>query len=307
MTEHPTPAGVPTCYRHPDRESHIRCQRCDRPICPDCMREAAVGFQCPECVAEGHKTTRSARTTFGGLRPTNAATTSLVLIGINVVVWLGIVLGGGVGSRLFNLLVLRPDGACDLQNGYLDVQASEAACTAAGATWLPGVADGAWWQLLTTAFVHVQPLHLAFNMFALYILGPQLELYFGRARFLALYLISALTGSATVYWFASQYSPTLGASGAIYGLLGALLVISLKVRINLQGLLVLIGINLLLTFTISNISWPGHLGGLAGGAAAAAVLVYAPRKRRTAIQVAGLAALTALTLALIVARTAQLT
>lgn len=307
MTEHPAPAGVPVCYRHPGRESHIRCQRCERPICPDCMHDASVGFQCPECIAEGRKTTRSARTTFGGLRPTNAATTSMVLIGINVVVWIAVMISGGAGSRLFNLLVLRPDGVCDLQNGFLNVQVGEAVCSAGGGVWLPGVADGAWWQLMTSAFTHVAPLHLAFNMFALYLFGPQLELYFGRARYLALYLISALTGSAAVYWFSPQFSPTLGASGAVYGLMGALLVISLKVRINVQGLLVLIGINLLLTFTISNISWQGHLGGLVGGAAAAAVLVYAPRQRRTPLQVAGLVALTALTIVTIMARTAQLT
>lgn len=307
MTEHPAPAGVPTCYRHPARESHIRCQRCERPICPDCMHDAAVGFQCPECLAEGRKATRSGRTTYGGLRPTNAATTSMVLIGINVVVWIAVMISGGAGSRLFNLLVLRPDGVCDLQNGFLNVQVGEAMCTAGGGVWLPGVADGAWWQLMTSAFTHVQPLHLAFNMFALYLFGPQLEIYFGRSRYLALYLISALTGSAAVYWFSPEYSPTLGASGAVYGLMGALLVISLKVRINIQGLLALIGINLLLTFTISNISWQGHLGGLVGGAAAAAVLVYAPRSRRTPVQVAGLVALTALTVLAIVARTAQLT
>ena len=306
MTEHPAPAGVPVCYRHPGRESHIRCQRCERPICPDCMRDASVGFQCPECVAEGRKSTRSGRTTFGGLRPTNAATTSLVLIGINVVVWVAVLVSGGSGSRLFNLLVLRPDGACDLQNGYLNIQVGEVACKAGGGVWLPGVADGAWWQLMTSAFTHVQPLHIAFNMFALYLFGPQLEVFFGRARYLALYLISALTGSAAVYWFSPQFTPTLGASGAIYGLMGALLVISLKVRVNIQGLLVLIGINLLLTFTISDISWQGHLGGLAGGAAAAAVLVYAPRSRRTPVQVAGLVAITAITVVAIMARTAQL-
>src|SRR6478609_1750443 len=104
MTDHPAPAGVPTCYRHPGRESHIRCQRCNRPICPDCMRDASVGFQCPECVEQGHRTTRSARTTFGGLRPTNAATTSLVLIGTNVAVWLAILLTGASSSRLVDLL-----------------------------------------------------------------------------------------------------------------------------------------------------------------------------------------------------------
>ena len=131
MTQPPANV-VPVCYRHPGRESHIRCQRCERPICPDCMNDAAVGFQCPECIAAARKETRSARTTYGGLRPTNAATTSLVLIGINVVVWVALLVSGGAGSRLFNLLVLRPDGAFDLQNGFLNVQVGQAACTAGG-------------------------------------------------------------------------------------------------------------------------------------------------------------------------------
>jgi membrane associated rhomboid family serine protease len=269
------------------------------------MNDAAVGFQCPECIAAGRKETRSARTTYGGLRPTNAATTSMVLIGINVAVWVAILVTGGSRSRLVDLLALRPDGVCLAGQGAFAT--TKAQCLAGGGEWLPGVADGAWWQLMTSAFTHVQPLHIAFNMFALYLFGPQLEVYFGRVRYLAVYLISALTGSAAVYWFGPQYSPTLGASGAIYGLMGALLVISLKVRVNIQGLVALLGVNLLLTFTISNISWQGHVGGLAGGAAVAAVLVYAPRRRRTPVQVAGLVAITVLTVVAIMARTAQLT
>src|SRR5689334_22740291 len=176
MTDQSTPAvGVPTCYRHPDRESHIRCQRCERPICPDCMRDASVGFQCPACVAEGRKQTRSGRTAFGGLRPTNAAITSLTLIGLNVVVWLAVLLSRGSGSRgLVDLLALRPQGLCLSGNRVYDV--SESVCSQGG-TWLPGVADGAWWQPLTSAFTHEQPLHIAFNMFALYLFGPQLELF----------------------------------------------------------------------------------------------------------------------------------
>ncbi len=93
---------MPTCYRHPDREAHIRCQRCDRVICPDCMRPAAVGFQCPECVKEGAKTTRSGRTAYGGLRPTDASLTSMVLIAINAAVWIAIIATGGSGSELLD-------------------------------------------------------------------------------------------------------------------------------------------------------------------------------------------------------------
>lgn len=308
MTHPSTPeTGVPVCYRHPGRESHIRCQRCGRPICPDCMRDAAVGFHCPECVEEGARTTRTARTTYGGLRPTNAATTSIVLIAINVVVWFAIMLTGGNGSRLVDLLALRAKGLCDVGNGMVNLQVDQTVCTANGATWLPGVADGAWWQLMTSAFTHVQPLHIAFNMLALYVLGPQLEMVVGRARFLAVYLLSALAGSTLVYWATGEYTPTVGASGAIFGLMGALLVVALKMRANPQGILVWIGINFVMTFTASGISWQGHLGGFLGGVVTAAILVYAPRgPRRTTVQVAGLVALGAALLVAVVLRTAAL-
>lgn len=306
MTEHLTPeAGVPTCYRHPGRESHIRCQRCNRPICPDCMRDAAVGFQCPDCVAEGQKSTRSGRTAYGGLRPTNAGITSMVLIGINAAVWFAIVVTGGGGSRLLEWLELRPNGLCQTPQGAFDVPRD--VCSGAG-TWLPGVADGAYWQLLTSAFTHVQVLHIAFNMLALYVLGPQLEQVVGRARFLALYLLSALTGSALVYWASPQFQATIGASGAIFGLLGALLVFSVKLRANPQSILVWIGINFLFTITVSNVSWQGHLGGFVGGVLISGVLAYAPRgPRRTTYQVCGLVAIAALTALAIVARTLVLT
>ena len=295
---------MPTCYRHPGRESHIRCQRCNRPICPDCMRDAAVGFQCPDCVAEGRHTTRSGRTAYGGLRPTNAGLTSMVLIGINAAVWLAIVATGGSSSRLLDWLALRPNGLCLVPQGGVDVP--QAACEGRG-VWLPGVADGAYWQLLTSAFTHVQLLHIGFNMLALYILGPQLELAIGRIRFLALYLLSALSGSLLVYWAAPEYQPTVGASGAIFGLMGALLVVSFKLRVNVQSILVWIGINFLLTVSLSNISWQGHLGGFVGGLLVATVLVYAPRgPRRTTYQVVGMVAFAALIALATIARTAAL-
>jgi membrane associated rhomboid family serine protease len=306
VTDHPSPtAGVPTCYRHPGRETHIRCQRCNRPICPDCMRDAAVGFQCPNCVAEGKKTTRSGRTAFGGLRPGNAGMTSFVLIGINVAVFLAILASGGNSSRLLAWLELRPNGLCLAGNGAFDT--TRAVCQGQG-EWLPGVADGAYWQLITSAFTHAQPLHIAFNMFALYVLGPQLELVIGRARFLALYLLSALTGSALVYWAGPEFQATVGASGAIFGLMGALLVVALKLRVNAQQILMWIGINFVLTVAISNISWQGHVGGFVGGVVIAGILVYAPRgRRRTLFQVSGMVVVAAVTAVAIIARTAALT
>jgi len=295
--------GLPTCYRHPDREAHIRCQRCDRVICPDCMRPAAVGFQCPECVQEGAKTTRSGRTAYGGLRPTDASLTSMVLIAINAAVWIAIIATGGTGSQLFDYLVLRPEAFCQLGPSGFDV--SRSVCEANGGTWLPGVADGAYYQLVTSMFTHVQFWHIGFNMFALYALGPQLELVVGRARFIALYFLAGLAGSALVYW---GDRGAYGASGAIFGLMGALLIVALKVHGDVRGILTWIGINFVITFVfVSSISWEGHLGGFIGGAATGAVLVYAPRgPRRTAFQVGGMAAIGFVIAAAIVVRTMTL-
>jgi membrane associated rhomboid family serine protease len=160
---------------------------------------------------------------------------------------------------------------------------------------------------MTSAFTHVQVWHIGFNMLALWVLGPQLELALGRTRFLALYLLSALTGSVAVYWFSATNSSTVGASGAIFGLMGALLVIAYKVRGDVQQIMIWIGINAVLTFTVSDISWQGHLGGFLGGVVIAGMLAYAPRKRRNLVQVAGLVGLTLLMLVAVVARTAALT
>jgi membrane associated rhomboid family serine protease len=152
---------------------------------------------------------------------------------------------------------------------------------------VPGVSDGAVWQLLTSAFTHVEVWHIGFNMLALFFLGPLLESVLGRARFLAVYLVSALAGSAAVMLLASPGSQTLGASGAIFGLMGALIVVGLKVRANLQQLWFWLGLNLLFTFTAGGISWQGHLGGLLGGVLTAGVLVLSPRPRRETVQAVG--------------------
>jgi membrane associated rhomboid family serine protease len=298
--------GVPTCYRHPGRETWIRCQRCERSICPDCMNEASVGFQCPECVAEGRKSVREARAPYGGKRSSNPGLTSLVLIVINAAVWIAVMATGGSASRQLDGLALRPNGFClDGDQGF---DTTRTLCEAGqSALWLPGVGDGAWWQLVTVMFMHVEPLHLGVNMLALWVLGPQLEAVLGRVRFLALYLLSGLTGSVAVYWLAQQYTPTVGASGAIFGLLGALLVVAIKVRGNVQGILLWLGINVAITFMPGlNISWQGHFGGLAGGALIAAILIFAPKERRTALQSAGLAVLALVLVVAVVVRTLTL-
>lgn len=296
---------MPTCYRHPGRETYIRCQRCDRPICPDCMRDASVGFQCPTCVDEGKKSTRSGRTAYGGLRPTNASVTSMVLVAINAAVWFAIFATGGSGSRLVDFLGLRPNGLCRLGPGGFDV--TEAMCTAQGGEWLPGFADGAYWQVLTSGFTHVAITHILFNMLALWVIGPQLELALGRTRFLALYLLSLLAGSAVVLWASAEFQLTLGASGAIYGLFAALIVVARKVGADMRSLWALIAINVFITFAVPNISWQGHLGGFVGGAVVAAILVYAPRgPRRTTFQVCGLVAVAGLLALAMILRAAAL-
>jgi len=230
------------CFRHPERETWIRCQRCDRPICPDCMNSAAVGFQCPSCIKEGARTTRSGRLPYGGTPTANPALSSIALIALNVAVWLSITSSGGARSGLVDRLALSPLGRCTAGNGFYPT-ATEANCsTAPGGHWVHGVADGAYWQLGTAVFSHVEVWHIAFNMLALYFLGPQLEMILGRARFLAVYLLSGLASSTAVLWLAGEHSQTLGASGAIFGLMGALLVVGLKLRANVQQLLFWIGI-----------------------------------------------------------------
>ncbi|WP_278257835.1 hypothetical protein [Nocardioides convexus] len=166
------PVGVPTCYRHPDRETWIRCQRCDKPICPDCMRDASVGFQCPSCVNEGRKSVRQPTAAYGGRPSRNPALTSIVLIVVNAAVWLAITLTGGLTSRLGDLLALRARGVCF--DGDAAILTSKAACDAgASATWVPGVHDGAYWE---SGHQHVHPRAAAapaFNMLALWFLGAQ--------------------------------------------------------------------------------------------------------------------------------------
>ncbi len=292
------------CYRHTGRETYVRCQRCEKPICPDCMRQASVGFHCPDCVHRGAKETRTGRTAYGGERSANPALTSMVLIGLNAGVWLLVLATGWRTSPLVDWLALHARGLCnagDGQNWYPGI-VDRTTCQSIPGDWVPGVADGALWQLLSSTFLHVDVWHIGFNMLALWFLGPQLELAIGRARFLALYLVSGLGGSALVYWLAGEQTSTLGASGSVYGLMAALLVVAFKVGGQVQTILTWIGINIVFTI-VGGFSWQGHLGGFLGGSAIMALLVYAPRQRRTPVQVAGLVLIGLVVLAAIGART----
>ena len=311
MTTSGDPAGAgtptaPTCYRHPERETHVRCQRCERPICPDCMRQAAVGFHCPHCVAEGARTTRSGRAAYGGTRSANPALTSQVLIVLNAAVWLLITATGGRASPWLDQLALSPLGLCESAGGgrYLPGVTEQMCGTVAGYDWTAGVATGAPWQLVTSMFTHVDLMHVGFNMLALWFLGPQLEAAVGRVRFLVLYFVSGLAGGLFVHWLSGEHSSTVGASGAIFGLIGGLLVIAVKVRADYSQLLVWLGINVVITVVGRGfISWQGHLGGLVGGVLVALVLVYSPKANRARWQWLGIGTLAAVIAVGLVLRT----
>lgn len=283
-------SAAPTCYRHRDRETYIRCQRCDRPICPECMRPAAVGFQCPECVAQGQSGQRATRTAYGGRPHGRPDVVTKALVVANVLVF-GLVLatGGTYGAAGVRLAMVSVPG-------FLP-----------GVGTVGGVADGELWRLLTSVFVHAQPLHLLFNMVALWVFGPPLEAALGRLRFAGLYLVSGLGGSVLVYLLANPKAFTIGASGAVFGLLGAALVVGLRRRMDVTWLLVMLGLNLVITFQLPGISWQGHLGGLVTGLALATALVYAPRQRRDLVQGLAFAAVLLGCLLAVLARTASLT
>ncbi|MEV5557273.1 rhomboid family intramembrane serine protease [Nonomuraea wenchangensis] len=263
--------AVPTCYRHPEKETWVRCQRCERPICPDCMRDAAVGFQCPECVAEGNRGIRQARSTFGG----NVVRTPIVTYTILVI----------------NLLIFGAQYLIgDRVTGEL-------------AMWPAGVALGEQYhRLITAAFVHGGVMHILFNSWALYVVGPYLERSFGHARYLAIYLLSALGGSVLGLWLDPLSQPTVGASGAIFGLFGAVFVVGRRLNMDVRGIAVLIAINLAITFVVSGISWTGHIGGLITGSLLAAAVAYAPSRNRTLWQAATIAGVLIVLIALVLVR-----
>jgi membrane associated rhomboid family serine protease len=273
------------------------------------MTDAAVGFHCPDCVAEARRTTRQARTAYGGLRPGSDGLVSKTLIGINAAVWVLIMASGGNNSALVFRLSLIPRGLCVASdhpgNFYPQVSSGQVCSTAPDGRWV-GFVAGDWWQPLTSMFAHVEVLHIGFNMLALWFLGPQLEMILGRVRFLGLYLLSGFVGSAAVFLLAPADSSSLGASGAIFGLMGALLVFAYKARADVSQLLVWIGINAALTFFAAGISWQAHVGGFVGGLVLAGVLAYSPRQNRATWQLAGFAGVAILVVLTFVLRTAAL-
>lgn len=281
--------SLPPCYRHPDRETGIRCTRCERPICPECMVSASVGFQCPECVRNGSGTGHAPgasrpRTLAGGTIAADPRLLTKILIGINLAVFL-------VGQ---------------ISPSFLDDLVLVGKWPPAPYTATEGVAEGQWYLLFTSMFAHQAIWHFAFNMLSLWWLGGPLEAVLGRVRYLALYLISGLAGSAFTYLLASPSSGSLGASGAIFGLFGATAVLMRRLNQDMRPIIALLVINLLFTFGPLNIAWQAHVGGLVGGVVIGYAMVHAPRERRSLIQYGTCALVLVAVVAMTLIRTAQL-
>lgn len=256
-------ADIPVCPRHPDRPSYVRCQRCGRPACPECQRAAAVGFQCVDCVNEVKRTTPTVRSSYGGAYVSGAPLVTYTLIGLCILV--------------FILQWLVPGDQIYQDFAFANVFAQTEP-----------------WRMLTAAFLHSQSflLHIVLNMYTLWVFGQALEPLLGRARFLALYVLSAIGGSVGYFLLSPDFPivGVVGASGAIFGLFGAMLVIQRHRGGETKQLWVLIAINGVIGFMVPGIAWQAHLGGAITGALCAAAIAYSPKgPKRGLIQSAALA------------------
>jgi len=267
-----------TCYRHPNRETGVSCSNCGRPICPDCMTPTPVGMRCPECAQDRTRVTR------GAVAPSHYdAPATYVLIALNVVAYLVEIAGGSGGLSPGNSSVLVDFGL-----------------------YGPSVAEGEWYRLLTSGFLHASLLHIGFNMFALYFLGRILEPGIGTPRFVALYFAALLAGSFGALLL-DPNSLTIGASGAVFGIFGATFVIARHRGVdNLAASVgVILVLNLAITFGRPEISIGGHLGGLAAGVLCALVVVAGERgmlgPRRLPLELAAMAAIALVSVAAAIA------
>lgn len=276
MTDSLEHTEAPVCYRHPKRETWISCQRCGRPICPECQNQAAVGVQCPECVREGRADQpRRAPAIVRALRPSRVTVVTYTLIGLNVVIY---------GLQWLTAQQLT-------EAWYL----------------FPYAIGSEPWRLITSAFLHSPGLilvHLLFNMYALFVFGLVLESFLGRVRFIALYLIGALGGSLGVLtsveiWLLTdgtvQNAPAgaLGASGAVFALLGAVFALRRALGVEVRQLLFVLAINLALPFLIPGIAWEGHIGGLVVGFLIGLVFAKTRRRQSRTAQILGVGGIAA--------------
>lgn len=263
----PQGQATPTCYRHPQTVSYVSCHRCGRPICPECQVSAPVGVQCVECVAQANRSLPQQKTEFGGRLRAGAPVITYAVIALNVLVYaLQWIIPGFTNS-----LVLAP----------------------AIAAYEP-------WRLITSAFAHSMGsfLHLAMNMYGIYIFGTLLEPKLGRLRFAWLYLISAIGGSLGILLLSAPLSATLGASGALAGLFLATFVVYRSNKQALRQMGIILVLNIVLGFVVSGISWQGHLGGAVLGILAACCIVLIPKNnpQRARTQILLLAVLSVLLL-----------
>ncbi|MFF1412730.1 rhomboid family intramembrane serine protease [Streptomyces sp. NPDC058289] len=285
---------LPGCYRHPDRETGISCTRCERPICPECMISASVGFQCPECVRGGSGTghgraANAPRTIAGGVVAADPYLVTKILIGINVAVFLA--------GHVFPGLTIQ----LELLGRYREQVGGP----------LEGVSTGEYYRLLSSAFLHTELWHIFGNLLALWFIGGPLEQALGRARYLTVYLLSALGGSAVVYLLTEPNVATLGASGAVFGLLGATVVLARRMRYEMRPLITMAVFMLVLTFAPGlNVSWQAHIGGLVTGVLVALGLFWPATghgaRNRKFVQWGTCVAVFLLATALIAIRTAEL-
>jgi membrane associated rhomboid family serine protease len=257
-----------TCYRHPDRETGVSCSSCGRPICPDCMTPTPVGMRCPECARQRTKVVRNPT----GAPGFESAPATYVLIAVNVIAYL-IQIATGAGGFSGGLTQFTVDFAL----------------------FGPSVAEGEWYRLLTSGFLHAGLIHLGFNMFLLFFLGRLLEPSLGTPRFVVLYFASLLAGSFGAL-VVEPNALTIGASGAVFGLAGATFVIArgrgMDALAGEIGFLILF--NLAFSFISPRISVGGHIGGLIGGILCAAVIVAAEKgtfgRNRLPLELAAMAA-----------------
>ncbi|RKN50533.1 rhomboid family intramembrane serine protease [Micromonospora endolithica] len=304
------PAGPPaadtptTCFRHPRRETYLRCTRCDRYICPDCMREAPVGFRCPVCVKEDNRTVREARTVFGG-RTVTAPLVTYALIALNVLAYLVELAVPGVVDLYYNIgaALVDADGAQYVDDGTPYPGFDQV-----------GVLHGEWYRLVTSAFLHSLPgegifgiAHILLNMYWLWVLGRVLEERLGHVRLVAVYLLSAVGGSVLAI-LVDPGQAALGASGAVFGLAACYFVLTRKLRHHpLDGNRLMLMFVLWLVLSATFTSWEGHLGGLLAGGVTGAGLAYAPRERRAAVQALVVAGVALILAVLVILKSLQFT
>jgi membrane associated rhomboid family serine protease len=270
------------------------------------MREASVGHQCPECVAVGRRTQRPVRTAFGGTQIGAKGYVTRTLIALNVLVAI-IAFISARNSGADGQSILLSGGETPLHYWGAMLSDSAAYRTGNGVAIATGVDHGAYYRLVTAMFLHYGIIHLGLNMWALWVAGRYVEAALGPLRFTALYLVAGLGGNVCVYLFAGPHTLSAGASGAIFGLFGALIVLFRRMKLSLNGILPVVVLNLILTFSIPGISWQAHIGGLVVGILLAVAMAYAPAKSRNAVQAGATAVILVILAGLTVYQTSALT